>query len=101
MLDFTNPFPPPGRPAASAIFAAAAIPGISFTPSGQPAKPVKQIPDTPKEKEWRDYAGGPEDMRFIPLSQIDKSNVSQMDVAWAYPCAETRMGGGNGPFDPD
>ncbi|MCC7010805.1 MAG: PQQ-binding-like beta-propeller repeat protein [Acidobacteria bacterium] len=40
-------------------------------------------------REWRDYAGGPDSSRFMPLEQITKANVGRLDVAWAYPHAET------------
>jgi quinoprotein glucose dehydrogenase len=36
-------------------------------------------------REWRDYSGGPDGSRFVDLHQITKSNVSQLEVAWAYP----------------
>jgi quinoprotein glucose dehydrogenase len=36
-------------------------------------------------REWRDYAGGPDSSRFVAATQITKANVSQLQVAWAYP----------------
>ena len=44
---------------------------------------------TPAAREWRDYAGGPDGSRFMPMTQITKANVSQLEVAWSYPYAET------------
>jgi quinoprotein glucose dehydrogenase len=35
-------------------------------------------------REWRDYAGGPDSSRFVAATQITKTNVSQLQVAWAY-----------------
>ena len=41
------------------------------------------------QREWRDYAGGPDSSRFIAAKQITKSNVSQLQVAWAYASGQT------------
>ena len=38
-----------------------------------------------RPREWRDYAGGPDSSRFVAATQITKTNVSQLQVAWAYP----------------
>jgi quinoprotein glucose dehydrogenase len=40
-------------------------------------------------REWRDYAGGPDSSRFVAATQIDKSNVSRLQVAWTYPGGQT------------
>ena len=40
-------------------------------------------------REWRDYGGGPDNSKFSTLKQIDKSNVSTLEVAWTYPYGET------------
>jgi quinoprotein glucose dehydrogenase len=40
-------------------------------------------------REWRDYAGGPDSSRFVAATQITKSNVSQLHVAWTYPSGLT------------
>jgi len=42
-----------------------------------------------KAQDWRDYGGGPDNSKFSPLKQIDKSNVSKLQVAWTYPYGET------------
>jgi quinoprotein glucose dehydrogenase len=36
-------------------------------------------------KQWSDYGGGADSSHFIALEQINKSNVSQLQVAWVYP----------------
>ena len=36
-------------------------------------------------KNWPDYGGGPDSSHFVELTQITKSNVSRLDVAWVYP----------------
>jgi len=42
-----------------------------------------------QERDWRDYAGGPDSSRFVAAKQITKSNVSQLQVAWSYPSGQT------------
>ena len=39
-------------------------------------------------KNWADYGGGPDSSHFVALNQITKSNVSQLQVAWAYPTGD-------------
>ena len=41
------------------------------------------------EREWRDYAGGPDSSRFVAAKQITSANVNQLQVAWAYPSGQT------------
>lgn len=36
-------------------------------------------------KQWADYGGGPDNSHFSGLEQINKSNVSQLQIAWVYP----------------
>ncbi len=43
----------------------------------------------PDQREWRDYAGGPDSSRFVAATEINKSNVSQLQVAWTYPAGQT------------
>ena len=38
-------------------------------------------------KWWSDNLGGPDSSAFVDLDQINKSNVSQLEVAWTYPHA--------------
>jgi quinoprotein glucose dehydrogenase len=44
---------------------------------------------TPAPREWRDYAGGPDSSRFVTAKQIDKSNVTKLQVAWSFPAGQT------------
>ncbi len=76
MFDFDRRFLRRPGPAGVAALALAAV---SLSLSGQ----------TPKDKEWRDYAGSPEGNRYVALNQITKANVGKLDVAWSYPYAET------------
>ena len=50
---------------------------LGFTASGQ------------TQREWRDYAGGPDSSRFVAATQIDRSNVARLEVAWSYPAGQT------------
>jgi quinoprotein glucose dehydrogenase len=38
---------------------------------------------------WAGYGGGPEQMRYSSLRQINRTNVSQLQVAWTYDSGET------------
>ncbi len=40
-------------------------------------------------REWRDYAGGPDSSRFVAATQIDKSNVARLQVAWTFAEGDT------------
>ena len=37
---------------------------------------------------WKNYLGGPESAHYSPLKQINKSNVSKIEVAWTYPAGD-------------
>jgi len=41
------------------------------------------------KQEWRVYGGNAENTHFSPLSQINKSNVKQLQIAWSYDTGET------------
>jgi quinoprotein glucose dehydrogenase len=38
--------------------------------------------------DWTDYLGGPDSAQYSALKQINKSNVSQLQVAWSYPTGD-------------
>jgi len=59
----------------------AALSAAPASQQGQSARPV----------EWPAYGGGPEQIRFSPLHQINKSNVARLGVAWTY---DTGQSGG-------
>src|ERR1700744_1195890 len=42
-----------------------------------------------QQRSWPDYGGGPENSHFAASKQITKANIGQVDVAWAYPYADT------------
>lgn len=37
---------------------------------------------------WSDYGGGPDSAQYSALSQINASNVSQLQIAWAFPTSD-------------
>src|SRR2546428_13141365 len=37
---------------------------------------------------WRDYGGAPDSAQYSALTQINRSNVSQLEVAWSYPTGD-------------
>ena len=41
-------------------------------------------------KTWKDYGGGPDNSHFVDLTQINSSNVNQLEVAWIYPTGDNR-----------
>jgi quinoprotein glucose dehydrogenase len=41
------------------------------------------------DKWWPGYSGGPDNSRFFTSRQINKSNVTQLQVAWTYPFGDT------------
>ena len=40
-------------------------------------------------RDWPGYGGGPKQIRYSPLKQIDRSNVKRLEVAWTYDSRET------------
>ena len=40
------------------------------------------------QTDWPSYGGGPNGIRYSSLSQIDRSNVDKLKVAWTYDCGE-------------
>jgi glucose dehydrogenase len=41
------------------------------------------------QREWRDYAGGPDSSRFVAATELTKANVHQLQVAWTYQPGQT------------
>src|SRR5579859_4962241 len=39
-------------------------------------------------KTWRDYVGASDSAQYSALAQINRSNVSKVEVAWTYPTGE-------------
>src|SRR5690348_4582350 len=70
------------------------VPGVMFGAlllsayafSGRQVAAERQQPEG--STEWTGYGGGPNGIRYSPLTQIDRSNVSQLQVAWTYDSGE-------------
>jgi len=45
-------------------------------------------------RDWPVYGGDPQDTRYSSLAQINRGNVSQLQVAWTYDTGETDEKGG-------
>jgi quinoprotein glucose dehydrogenase len=43
-----------------------------------------------EHKSWRDYGGGPDQSKFVIMSDITKANVAQLEVAWIYKTGDER-----------
>ncbi|MEO7789709.1 MAG: PQQ-binding-like beta-propeller repeat protein, partial [Vicinamibacterales bacterium] len=50
---------------------------------------VTGLAQSPTDKWWPGYSGGPDNSRFFQSRQINKNNVSQLKVAWTYPFGDT------------
>jgi quinoprotein glucose dehydrogenase len=51
-------------------------------------KPPANASRTTQSRIWA-YGGGPDQIRYSPLKQIDRANVKQLEVAWTYDTGET------------
>src|SRR4051794_13177208 len=49
-------------------------------------------PAQSRGSEWRYYGGDQSGTRYSPLSQIDRSNVNQLERAWVYHTGELDLG---------
>ena len=45
--------------------------------------------DASRYRGWPAYGGGPEQIRYSSLTQINKSNVKQLEIAWTFDSGET------------
>jgi quinoprotein glucose dehydrogenase len=70
---------PSGRRSAAIAATAAAVVAASVVGAGQ----------TASERWWPGYSGGPDNSRYFTSRQINRTNVSRLDVAWTYPYGET------------
>ena len=43
---------------------------------------------TTSHSNWRDYGGAPDSAQYSALKQINRSNVSKLQVAWTYPTGD-------------
>jgi quinoprotein glucose dehydrogenase len=50
------------------------------------------LAQTPNGKWWPGYGNGADNSRYFASRQINKSNVSRLQVAWTYPYGDTSFG---------
>jgi quinoprotein glucose dehydrogenase len=60
---------------ASAIFAAGLVAGVGAALAAS---------DKDKRAEWRHYLGGQDSASYSSLTQINRSNVGELEIAWTY-----------------
>ena len=57
---------------------------LTFLAAGQAAHAGQD------HKTWKAYGGGSDSSHFVDLTQINKTNVNQLEVAWTYPTGDNR-----------
>lgn len=67
---------------------AALFGALLLSPNTNSKTPVPAPQQYATQTEWPAYGGGPDSIRYSSLNQIDRSNVSQLQVAWTYDCEE-------------
>ena len=60
-----------------AVAGLAIVPSFTATTAGSEQKSGDYM-------SWSDYAGGPESLQYSGLTQIDRSNVTGLQLAWSY-----------------
>jgi len=53
---------------------------------------VTHVGQAPNSKWWPGYGNGADNSRYFASRQINKSNVSRLQVAWTYPYGDTSFG---------
>ena len=72
-----------GRSGAILLFTTAVI-ALASAQARSPQAPALEAYNT-----WTTYGGGPEQMRYSALAQINRANVRSLQVAWTYDTGET------------
>src|SRR6187200_2922498 len=62
---------------------------LALCVAGALAVTATSLKSADQDKWWPDYAGGPASARYFEATQISKSNVQKLDIAWTYPFGET------------
>lgn len=47
-------------------------------------RPAPSVSAIDQHTTWRNFGGGPDQSKYVKLDEINKSNVSQLKVAWTY-----------------
>jgi quinoprotein glucose dehydrogenase len=66
---------------ATGLLAVAAL----ATVAGQSGTAAQRASTAKPYTTWRSYGGGPHSSQYSALDQINKSNVTRLEVAWTYP----------------
>ena len=64
--------------------------GFALVVGSLVAVPFAQQKGKAKFNTWHAYLGGADSSQYSSLDQINKKNVSQLQVAWTYPTGDTR-----------
>jgi quinoprotein glucose dehydrogenase len=72
--------------------------GVVFAVQGAQTSRAARRPPAPAKPytTWKDYGGGPDSSQYSALTQINRSNVSSLQVAWTFPTGD----GGGYLFNP-
>lgn len=71
---------------------------LASTRAGSVLSPMVTHQQAESQTEWPSYGGGPDGIRYSSLTQIDRSNVNQLQVAWTYDSGEGPGGTQNQPL---
>src|SRR3954465_14261111 len=68
----------------------AAVLGFALAAASLVAVPLAQQKGKAKFNTWRQYLGASDSSQYSSLDQINKSNVSKLEVAWTFPTGDMR-----------
>ncbi|HEX9203387.1 MAG TPA: membrane-bound PQQ-dependent dehydrogenase, glucose/quinate/shikimate family, partial [Vicinamibacteria bacterium] len=80
-----------------AIFTALAFVAGALAQAQSPSAP-KGSGGQARVEEWRYWGASPEGIRFSPLAQIHRGNVTRLQPAWTYDAGEIALGRGQPDF---
>ncbi len=69
------------------LLAGAGALSLTLAVAARPQRPADQSPSN--DIPWLSFGGNADNARYFPSDQINKSNVSQLQVAWSYPHSDT------------
>lgn len=85
--------------ASGAAFASMFVPHPTMVAANSPAD-LTPVASGAEQKNWEHYGNTPGGSRFAALDQINRDNVSKLQVAWTYHTGDTPISpGGNGAED--
>ncbi|HET7216640.1 MAG TPA: PQQ-binding-like beta-propeller repeat protein [Vicinamibacterales bacterium] len=58
---------------------------VALLPDGPGRAQQRGAQAADDRKTWTDYGGGPDNARYLTLSQITRRNVKDLEIAWTYP----------------